>query len=114
MQVRLSCALADNRGMQPRNRPLRPRTYVIRGGRMSASSKRKLSELLPRYAAADADFALLDGRPLEVEIGCGKGEAVIHYAQTKPASLQIAFEVYRQRSPPCWRACTSPICRMSG
>ena len=72
----------------------RPRSYVLRGGRMSESGRRTLSALLPRYAAADADYVPKDNRPLEVEIGCGKGEAVLHYAKARPRSLHIAFEVY--------------------
>ena len=72
----------------------RARTYVIRGGRMSASGRRALAELLPRYAATAADWQAKEGRPLEVEIGCGKGESILHYAQARPHSLQIAFEVY--------------------
>lgn len=79
---------------QQQSRKQRVRSYAIRGTRMATASHRALEQLLPRYQASKDDWNTQQGRRLEVEIGCGAGESVLHYAQTRPDSLQIAFEVY--------------------
>ena len=76
------------------------RSYSLRGGRLGPGQRQELTRLLPRYSIEPSgklpDWAAIFGRdqPLHAEIGCGYGEALLHYAAADPASDQVAFELY--------------------
>ncbi len=61
---------------------------------------------LQRFAPAQADCAPQPGRPVHVDIGCGKGESVLHYARLLPQSIQVAIEAY----PPGAAALLASVC----
>lgn len=80
---------------------LRPvRSYVIRGGRLTAGQQRALDELYPRWGVPDGDEPLdLDAlfrRQAEriVEIGFGNGESTWRMAQGEAERDFIGVEVH--------------------
>lgn len=83
----------------PRNRPVR--SFVRREGRITAAQERALTELYPRYgidvSRPVAGRESLFGRraPLELEIGCGNGDALTEMARQRPDHDFIGIEVYR-------------------
>jgi tRNA (guanine-N7-)-methyltransferase len=77
------------------------RSFVRREGRITPAQQRALSSLWPRYGM-DAlppltDRAALFGRhaPLQVEIGCGNGDALLEMAAAQTEHDFIGIEVYR-------------------
>lgn len=82
-----------------RNRPVR--SFVRREGRITAAQERALAELYPRYgidvSRPVAGRESLFGRhaPLELEIGCGNGDALLDMARERPEHDFIGIEVYR-------------------
>jgi tRNA (guanine-N7-)-methyltransferase len=82
----------------PRRRPVR--SYVIRGGRLTAGQQRALEECYPRWGipAGDEplDFDALFGRRAEriLEIGFGNGESTWRMAQGEPERDFIGVEVH--------------------
>jgi len=73
---------------------------VRREGRITTAQQRALNELEPRFGV-DTTRPLsaleLFGRemPLELEIGCGNGEALLQMAAMRPEHGFIGIEVYR-------------------
>lgn len=61
---------------------------------MSPTRRRAFDELVPRYAFehAEAADARANGRPIIVEIGCGKGDATVAMANGDGDALVIACE----------------------
>ena len=76
------------------------RSFVIRGGRLTAAQQYALETLWPRYGidycAEPLDVASLfpTVQPLLVEIGFGNGETLIHLAQNHPDRNFIGIEVH--------------------
>lgn len=86
----------------PGNAHRRPlRSFVRREGRLTPAQQRALESLWPRYGvdcdATPFDRHTLFGRtaPLEVEIGCGNGDALLEIAAARPEHDFIGIEVYR-------------------
>lgn len=84
-----------------REKPLRTvRSYVLRGGRLTAAQQRALDEIYPRLGIPDGeealDFPTLFGRDCEVvlEIGFGNGEATWRMASAEPQRGFIGVEVH--------------------
>ncbi|MDR2494584.1 MAG: tRNA (guanosine(46)-N7)-methyltransferase TrmB, partial [Spirochaetaceae bacterium] len=73
----------------------RIKSYVLRGGRMSAAQKRSYDALFPRYGIAFDPERRLEGNPLVVEIGFGAGAATAEIARRNPAVRYVGVEVYR-------------------
>ncbi len=76
------------------------RSFVRREGRLTPGQQRALDTLWPRLgisAGPAIEPARLFGRsaPLEVEIGCGNGEALAQMATARPDHDFIGIEVYR-------------------
>ena len=77
------------------------RSFVIRGGRMTAGQERALDQLLPHYGIQFSQLPLpLDtcfGRraPRMMEIGFGAGESLLEYARTHPDIDCLGVEVHR-------------------
>lgn len=84
---------------EQRHRPLR--SFVRREGRFTASQRRAIDQLLPRYGLPDGNgllnLAQLFARqaPLTVEIGFGNGESLLAMALAQPEQNFIGIEVYR-------------------
>jgi tRNA (guanine-N7-)-methyltransferase len=77
------------------------RSYVIRGGRLTAAQERAFRELWPRYGADWAPGSLLDlptlfgnHRPVFLEIGFGNGEALAELAERRPEDNFLGVEVH--------------------
>lgn len=77
------------------------RSYVLRGGRLTAGQERALRELWPRFGIEDGD-GLLDldqlfgsNAPVILEIGFGNGEATWQMASAHPEENYIAVEVHQ-------------------
>jgi len=76
------------------------RSFVRREGRMTAGQKRALSELLPRFDISQQskqkqkDF-FDSSRPVELEIGCGNGDAVLAMAESRTEHNFLAVDVHR-------------------
>lgn len=75
------------------------RSYVLRGGRITAAQRRGLEELAAHYGAefaAAPDWDSVFGRraPLALEIGGGYGEAAAHFAATNPEYNYAVLEVH--------------------
>ncbi|MGI9307224.1 MAG: tRNA (guanosine(46)-N7)-methyltransferase TrmB [Gammaproteobacteria bacterium] len=88
--------LSANNAPRP---PALPRSYTLRGGRITAAQKRALEILQPRYAVAVCDMPDWDavfGRraPLALEIGSGHGEAAAHFAAAHPQYNYAILEVH--------------------
>lgn len=85
----------------PGGRPVR--SYVVRGGRLTAAQAKALDELWPRYGIdTEADGETLDldsvfGRraPVVLEIGFGDGEATWRMAKANPDQDFLGVEVHR-------------------
>jgi tRNA (guanine-N7-)-methyltransferase len=79
----------------------RIRSFVRRQGRLTASQRRALENLMPRYglptSPAPWDFVRLFGRdaPLTLEIGFGNGETLLALAQAHAEQDFIGIEVHR-------------------
>ena len=77
------------------------RSYVTRGGRITAAQQRALDELWPKYGVDFAphtlDLRLLYGReaPLTLEIGFGNGENLVALAAAHPERDFLGVEVHR-------------------
>lgn len=82
------------------------RSYVLRGGRLTAGQKRALETLWPRFGIADSrtegadgpvDFSELFGNdaPVIMEIGFGDGNASWRMALARPDQNFIGVEVHR-------------------
>jgi tRNA (guanine-N7-)-methyltransferase len=76
------------------------RSFVRREGRITAAQKRALAELEPKLglgglvvSATSQPFSEL--APLELEIGCGNGDALIEMATARSEHNFIGVEVYR-------------------
>jgi len=80
------------------HRPVR--SYVLRGGRITAAQRRALDELLPRlgipYAPAPLDLDRAFGRraPRALEIGFGNGDTLVALAAGAPERDFIGVEVH--------------------
>jgi len=76
------------------------RSFVKRGGRLTAAQARALVELWPRYGVeftpGRIDFDALFGRvaPRIVEIGFGNGEALVELAASRPEQDFLGIEVH--------------------
>jgi len=76
------------------------RSFVKRGGRLTAAQARALAELWPRYGVEftpePLDFDTLFGRgaPRVVEIGFGNGEALVDLAASRPEQDFLGIEVH--------------------
>jgi len=86
---------SDNSGRRP------VRSYVLRGGRLTAGQERALRELWPRFGIENDD-GLLDldqlfgsNAPVILEIGFGNGEATWQMASAHPEENYIAVEVHQ-------------------
>lgn len=77
------------------------RSYVIRGGRLTAAQQSALEELWPIYglelSAGIFDQASVFGRtaPLVMEIGFGMGDSLLQMAATNPQSDFVGIEVHK-------------------
>lgn len=77
------------------------RSFVRREGRITSAQRHALDVLWPQYGLdghGDAiDRVAVFGRhaPLELEIGCGNGDALIEMATARPEHDFIGIEVYR-------------------
>jgi tRNA (guanine-N7-)-methyltransferase len=78
-----------------------PRSFVLRGGRLTEGQKRALSELWPRFGIEDSnemlDFRALFGNPgpVVLDIGFGNGESTWHMARDRPDENYLGVEVHR-------------------
>ncbi|MFO1418440.1 MAG: tRNA (guanosine(46)-N7)-methyltransferase TrmB [Methylotetracoccus sp.] len=77
----------------------RPRSYVLRQGRITPAQRTALDELMPKFGlSADAAFDPLTsfGRqaPLFLEIGFGNGETLLQTATAEPDHDFIGIEVH--------------------
>jgi tRNA (guanine-N7-)-methyltransferase len=86
----------------PDGRPLRTvRSFVVRGGRMTAAQERAWQELWPRYgieaAEGPLDLARVFGREARrtLEIGFGNGETLLALAAAHPECDFLGIEVHR-------------------
>jgi len=86
-------------GGPSRHRP--PRSFVLRGGRLTAAQQRALTGLWPKYGV-DSGHRLLDlpalfgnRNPVILEIGFGNGESTWQMAQASPSENFIGVEVHR-------------------
>ena len=77
------------------------RSYVLRGGRLTAGQERALRELWPSFGIENGD-GLLDldllfgcNAPVIMEIGFGNGEATWQMARAHPEENYIAVEVHQ-------------------
>jgi tRNA (guanine-N7-)-methyltransferase len=77
------------------------RSFVVRGGRITAAQERALAELWPRfgldYAARAVALAQLFGRvaPCTLEIGFGNGSHLVARAVAEPERNFLGVEVHR-------------------
>jgi tRNA (guanine-N7-)-methyltransferase len=77
------------------------RSFVTRGGRITAGQERALAKLWPKYglelhdAPLDVDALLGGGARRVAEIGFGNGEHLLALAASRPADLFIGIEVHR-------------------
>lgn len=77
------------------------RSFVLRGGRLTAGQKRALDELWPRFGI-EKDESLLDFKrlfgndaPVIMEIGFGNGDATWRMARANPAENYLGVEVHQ-------------------
>ena len=77
------------------------RSYVLRGGRLTAGQERALRELWPRFGIEsgegllDLDQLFGNNAPVIMEIGFGNGEATWQMASAHPEENYIAVEVHQ-------------------
>ncbi len=91
--------------MAPSSEAARParrvRSFVLRGGRLTAAQQRALDTLWPRYGVpwqpAPLDLPALFGRraPVTLEIGFGNGESLAEQAAAAPQRDFLGIEVHR-------------------
>jgi tRNA (guanine-N7-)-methyltransferase len=77
------------------------RSYVIRGGRLTAAQERAFRELWPRYgidwqpgSLLDPDTLFGNQRPVFLEIGFGNGETLAELAERRPDENFLGVEVH--------------------
>lgn len=70
------------------------KSYVMRNKQLPVGQQQKLADLLARYQLNLDHPDIPVDKPIEVEIGYGRGETIYHYAATNPQTCQIGFEVY--------------------
>lgn len=79
----------------------RVRSFVRRGGRITAGQQRALERLWPRFGVAPGhdpvDLPALFGRdaPVTLEVGFGNGESLLWQAERMPQRDFIGIEVHR-------------------
>src|SRR3981081_3943831 len=77
------------------------RSFVTRGGRITAAQERALTALWPKYGVAFGmqvlEVRALFGRdaPRTIEIGCGNGDNLLALAAAHPARDFLGVEVHR-------------------
>src|SRR3981081_2574859 len=77
------------------------RSFVTRGGRITAAQERALTALWPKYGIAFGMQVLgagaLFGRdaPLTIESGCGNGDNLLALATAHPGRNFLGVEVHR-------------------
>jgi tRNA (guanine-N7-)-methyltransferase len=77
------------------------RSFVLRGGRLTAGQQRALDEFWPRWGiepgGGELDFAATFGNagPVILEIGFGNGDATWRMAEAEPQHNFLAVEVHR-------------------
>lgn len=88
--------------MQPKvSQPRRPiRSFVLRGGRVTAAQERAWAELWPIFGlnfhgAIDLDAAFGRSAPRCLEIGFGAGEVIARLAEIHPHIDYLGIEVHR-------------------
>jgi tRNA (guanine-N7-)-methyltransferase len=85
----------------PPEHPRSIRSFVTRGGRITAAQERALAQLWPKFgvafSAAPLDACALFGRdaPRTVEIGFGNGENLLVLAAADPQRDFLGIEVHR-------------------
>jgi len=95
-----SLARAEDAAAAPAQRHIR--TFKPRRGRITAAQNSALDRLWPRWGfeipaeGAELDLAALYGRvaPLQLEIGCGMGDAVAAMAAARPEHDFLAVDVH--------------------
>ncbi len=77
------------------------RSFVRRGGRLTAGQRHALDELLPDYGVAESD-AIIDCedlfgnfKPVILEIGFGNGDSLVQNAIENPDNNYLGIEVHR-------------------
>jgi len=87
--------------MHETSHPRSIRSFVTRGGRITAAQQRALTELWPKYGVAydtrPLDLAALFARdaPRTLEIGFGNGENLVALARAHPERDYLGIEVHR-------------------
>ena len=82
-------------------RPWPMRSFVLRGGRLTAGQKRALTELWPRFGIEEVggvlDFRQLFGNcgAVILDIGFGNGESTWQMARDQPDENYLGIEVHR-------------------
>ncbi|HWG27367.1 tRNA (guanosine(46)-N7)-methyltransferase TrmB [Actinospica sp.] len=95
-----SVALAEATASAPPSRHIR--TFKPRRGRITVAQNNAIDRLWPRWGleipaeGEELDLARLFGRtaPLQLEIGCGMGDAVVAMASAKPDLDFLAVDVH--------------------
>lgn len=93
--------MSDSRIPEKPFEPRAVRSYVLRGGRLTASQERALDTLYPTAGIPIDDSPIepesLFGRdaPLWVEVGFGNGESLVALAASMPEINFIGIEVHR-------------------
>ena len=98
----MSCSSSCESATEKRVAEKRPvRSFVLRGGRLTAGQKRALDEFWPCYGIAKGnsmlDFGALfaNDNPVIAEIGFGDGDATWQMAQANPAENYLGVEVHQ-------------------
>jgi len=98
----MSCSSSCESATEKRVAEKRPvRSFVLRGGRLTAGQKRALDEFWPCYGIAKGnsmlDFGALfaNHNPVIAEIGFGDGDATWQMAQANPAENYLGVEVHQ-------------------
>jgi len=98
----MSCSSSGESATEERVAERRPvRSFVLRGGRLTAGQKRALDEFWPRFGIEKddsvLDFGVLFGNdnPVIMEIGFGNGDATWQMAQANPAENYLGVEVHQ-------------------
>ena len=90
---------AENAASQKRSRGIR--SYVLRGGRLTAAQKRSYDSLSEKfiipYGKKTLDFAGIFGNtnPVITEIGFGMGRATAHIAYENPDINYLGLEIHK-------------------
>jgi tRNA (guanine-N7-)-methyltransferase len=98
----MSCSSSRKSATEKRVAERRPvRSFVLRGGRLTAGQKRALDEFWPRFGIEKGDsvldFGVLFGNDGQVimEIGFGNGDATWQMAQAHPAENYLGVDVHQ-------------------